>query len=767
MPRQIQGSQYDFSFGEVDTDLKRNDGHPARKGGLRQMSNARIHNSGVISNRPGRRALYPITNNGVRTERFTISAGNVFDIQFAAGRLKIIDNTGTTVGNFTLQGNGAALPWASAADIQSIIYTIFNLTITICFGNAMRPQVISWNGVSTWSVADYTELVIGNQKRTPFYRISPQGITLLPGAQTGSGVSLVASAPLFVAGHVGTYMRFVGRQMLITAVASSTNATVTIEEALPGSQAIGFVVDPRTVFSIGDVVLGSVSGSKGIVTDISGTGMTVQLLSQSASSTTFNRFGQPITQAFVATDTVVGPAGSLPANGPATIAVPKAVTIWDDEVMNNFRGYPASCFTDQFRVGFTNFPSVPGGIAWSSVNTPTDLYANDASSPDNAIFEIAPAKVQVYFVVPGPESNEFVFCDRGVYYIPISPTNPLKPGSVQFLLLSSDGAAQVQPRRAQEAILYVNAGRNSMMAVIATGTFLRPFHTKNLGDFHFHLFNNIQAIAAPSADGTFNERYAYVLNGDGSIAVGKYEAGSLQGNQPVIGWGPWSGAGIVSWIGAYQADVIFTSSYFGAGVVEILDDTQYLDCALAVNAAPAAFTPPGGKGPLWFIPGQSVFLMDQVTRPMGVYQVDANGFIVPQNNGGEDLTRAALVAGQPWSGMAEPFAPDAPSGADQRQRMEMRQFSKFAAYVLHSTGMRFVTLFSAKQTPTSPALGTIMQERRVPAYDIGNDATLPPFQRETVESYVPVGSSYDPRAAIIWDNPGPLMILEIAMELSS
>ena len=37
MPRQIQGSQNDFSAGEIDAALKRNDTHPARKTGLRQM----------------------------------------------------------------------------------------------------------------------------------------------------------------------------------------------------------------------------------------------------------------------------------------------------------------------------------------------------------------------------------------------------------------------------------------------------------------------------------------------------------------------------------------------------------------------------------------------------------------------------------------------------------------------------------------------------------------------------------------------------------
>jgi hypothetical protein len=51
----------------------------------------------------------------------------------------------------------------------------------------------------------------------------------------------------------------------------------------------------------------------------------------------------------------------------------------------------------------------------------------------------------------------------------------------------------VQPRLSQEAILYANAGQNSVMAIIATGAYLRPFNTKNLSDFHSHLFKSIQA----------------------------------------------------------------------------------------------------------------------------------------------------------------------------------------------------------------------------------------------------------------------------------
>jgi len=285
-----------------------------------------------------------------------------------------------------------------------------------------------------------------------------------------------------------------------------------------------------------------------------------------------------------------------------------------------------------------------------------------------------------------------------------------------------------------------------------------------LSEFHAHLFNGIQCIAAPSADGSFNERYAYVLNGDGSIAVGKYTPESLPGNAPVIGWGPWSGGAVVSWIAAYAADVLFTSSYFGTGIVEILDDAQYLDAALPVNNLPAAFTPPAGKGPLWFIASQSVTLIDQSTRMMGTYQIDPNGFIIPQFNGGENLAIASLVAGQPWTMITEPFCPDAQPGNDVGQRMFKRRVARFAVYVIHSTGFLMARLFSGPLTRTSPSLGTTMNRHRVTAWNQDDDATKPPPLREEAQRWRPLGRAFDPRVAIIKDVPGPLLISEIGLE---
>lgn len=788
MARQIQGSQHDFSFGEVDPELKRFDEHPARKAGLRQMSNARILNSNGVSNRPGKSALFQNANNCTRTEKFTISAGNDFTIGFAAARLEIRNTAGAIVGAFVLQGGGAGLPW-SAVNTDQIVWCLSqsDKSLTITFPG-MRPQVVSWDGVSTWSIADYTELVLNGQKRTIFSRISPQGITLLPGARTGAGVSLVASQPLFVtgpAGHINTRMRFVGRQMLITAVANSTNATVTIMEALPGHQNLPTATDPRLIFSIGDVITGATSNSKGLITAISVGSIDVQLLSNNATVNNapvsqqgppaFRILGQTIVQdnqsqtqtfAFIQNETVVGPGGSIVVTTVSAIDNPTiGVPVWDEEVMNSLRGFPTSCFADQYRQGFCGFPAVPGGIAWSAINAPTDLYVG--SNPSEAMFERVPGKNQVYHVIAGPESSEFVFCDNKSFYIKIDASNPLKPGSVSFQLLSSDGCSRVQPRVSQELILYVNAGGRSVMAILASGAYYRPFNTRNLCEFHTHLFNNIKEIAVPTADGDTADRYVYIMNGDNTLVVGRYDFSDVSNAGVVkVGWGPWSGDGSLQWVAAWNADVIFTSFHQGVAVCEQLDESRHMDFCLDVNNLPAAFTPSPGQGPLALFAGKTVTLMDQVTRVLGDYQVDNDGNIVPQNNGGENLLAASLVAGFAWTMQVEPFAPNAQSGADVGQRMKKRTIAEMAAYVMNSTGFIMANLFSGRKTPTSPAAGTVVTQRIVPSYNVDDVVTDPPPLRETVESFNPSGDSYDPRAAIIKINPGPLLIAEIGMEIS-
>lgn len=753
----VVSPQTDFSAGELDPTNKRASDHPSVKAGLRQASNFRILDSRAMSNRSGRLALFLESG---RVDKITMSPGNTFYLCFAAATLRVRDSAGAVV--FTSAGK----PW-SVSTAKNVRWAVYQNVVYITFPG-MQPLELTWDGVSTWSVANYAETVtIGNQKRTFFYRISPKSVTMQPAARTGNGVAVTFSAGMnLVAGHVGTRMRFIGRQIQIASVLTSTTGTIDIKEPLIGSQVLTFTVDPTLSFSLGEEVKGTVTNSIGIITQMNSGAktMTVQLLNEAISGDPkkAGAFG------FTTADTVVGAASGLVPTNASVIGNPEPVSIWDDEVMNSFRGWPASCFVDQNRLGFCNFPPVPSAIGWSWIGLPNDLYLD--AIPNAAIFELAPEKAQVFAVAPGAESSEFVFTDKGVWYILINATNPLIPGSVGFQRVCRDGCANVQPQPVAELLLFLSAGLTTVFAIVAVGATQRPYQAIDLSEWHNHLFDSPIAIAAPTTDSTFPESYFYVLNADGTVAVAKYSTENGQIKGPV-GWVPHSGGGTIAWVSALGSEVDFVTTYAPnaitpVSVVERIDDTQYLDAAMFVNAAPAAFAPPPTKGPLWWLPLGSVDLIDTETRMMGTYQIDADGFIVPQGAGGEDLTSVALVAGQAWTATLEPFIPPVSGGQDVGQRTKKRRVIRHEVFVRRSTGFVMARLFSGPLTPTSPALGTIMNEVRFPAWNQGDIVTNPPPLREQAYRVRPLGRSDDPRVAIIKDTPGPLEVLESTVEVT-
>ena len=172
MPQgQLVTAQRDFSAGQITADVKRNEDDKVFKVGLRRGVNVRLLAAGGVENRFGRTARY---FDGPRVEEILMGPGQVFDLCFGVGQVQIRQN-GAVV--FTATG----LPW-TAANFNLIVYSIFRTQIIICFPG-MQPRVISWTeNTTTFAIALYVVQMIGNTKRTPFYRISPPGITLLPSA---------------------------------------------------------------------------------------------------------------------------------------------------------------------------------------------------------------------------------------------------------------------------------------------------------------------------------------------------------------------------------------------------------------------------------------------------------------------------------------------------------------------------------------------------------------------------------------------------------
>lgn len=552
--------QRDFSGGEIVEHGKRRDDVEIVRAGARQMRNWRIRNSGAAEQRPGKRLLFK--TDGKRVDEVRFGSLGTFYFEWTPGTLKIRDTT------FAIVAAVAGLPWTNA-NMASIVFDRAGYDIVICFPG-MRPKIARWSPptTSSWTFLDFSfRITAGGQRRTPFYRMAGTlGITLTPSATTGS-VTVTASAAVFTAAHVGARIRYIGRQLTITAYTSATQVTATVNETLNGSVSLG--IGSSTGFSVGDVVVGGVSGARGEVALINtGTNIYVTYFLGSAS--------------FRINEFVIGPGANSEISAVVTIT-PRASVVWDEEVMNDYRGWPNSVFADRTRIGFCDIPGVPSGVAWSAINGYDDFNVGTLAS--DGIFETAPANARVYHVAGG--ADEFVFTDAGVFYIPISESNPLAPGSIAFREITTDAAASVRPIKTAEGVAYVNEGQSRIAAVVATGQASQPWYSRDTSEWHSHLFSGTFSLASINGNSDLAERYVFGANSDGSLAVGRANTGKQW-----VGWVPWDSSGDVAWVSGSGSNLIATVTYTIGGVpvafCEMLDVDAYLDAQVAVNSVPTA-----------------------------------------------------------------------------------------------------------------------------------------------------------------------------------
>lgn len=763
----ILSAQRDFSAGELDAEMKRRDDLPIYKSGGRQMRDWRILNSGILEQRPGRRALYLQSG---RIDQIQVSPNLTYDLCFGAdGTLAVRDSSGAVVAS-----QPGFYPWR-ANTVRDIVWTKLSIgasqtDVVVCFPG-LHPIVVGFDGTN-WSFNLFAfALDSGGNALPPFFRVAAPGATMQPNATLAAGVAgtIAFSADVLVTGgaHDGTIFRFAGRRMRIDSVTDHRNANVTALDALLRTQELTLAAPDGAVdsgisgYSLGQVVQGTLSSAEGEVVGINiGTNKIAVQITNYASGFLASAAGPP-----AITELVIGPNARSKVTAVADIAPLPAVS-WDEQMVSNARGWPQSCATDDSRLIFCDLPGTPSAVAWSRTGSPYDFTVG--ANATDAIVELIAGKPRVYHVAPW--LDELIFTNLGIYFVPINTTNPLRPGSVQFKFISPEVSSSVKPLFTSDGYLYVNEGRNAVKAIVPDGSSFstRPYSVNDITQYHRHLFEaGPIALALSTGDGDKPERYVYVVNADGSVVVGKYETAKQW-----VGWLPWPApiGGAVGWVSALHSAVRFVSVYpvqgvtDGVAVGEILDSTEYLDGAILINSPPAGMTTPG-KGPFYWIRLGQVDLMDGV-HPLGTHAIDANGNIVPAYQG-EDLSSATITGGLAFEPFFEPYIPGGQPGQDQNQRTIRRNLGRIAVSVKNSTGLVLASLYSGPDGPNLPAQGTIQKIRRIPPWNQGDNQALAPTLRETTYRQRFSGRAFDQRVAAYKDKPGPLQIIEFAAEASA
>lgn len=754
MAQRFLTTQTDFSGGQIDEDAKRRDDNKAAKTGARLMSNWRQRNVGTLGVRPGRNAI--ALTSGPRDERFRMNPAQELIIIFSNGALAITD----TAGNVIASNSSAAYLWTNAT-VSQINWCAAPDRLVFCFPG-MQPQVALYDaGSGTWSFAAFTFQFIDTASQEPFYRRTALGATMTPSAQTGS-ITLTCSRPYFTNAMIGNILSILGCQVTITAVGSVTpitTATVLVTNILPDWVAMSFAASSPNIFFPNQLAQGVVSKNIYEVGTISNTGATYHpgfwngvywvngwwTGGTGISGLIATMVSAVHIAASTANEAIVTPYGALTTTGIAVSATAQPTINWQEEVMSPYTGWPMACFFDKERLGFCDFPLLPEAVLWSS----TGIYDNfwvDASAtmsnpaagalPNSAILEFISNKPHVRNVA-GWNGDEFVFTDSGIYSIPlVSTAGGLQGGTVSFNFISDASCSALKPAVTRDALLFTSASNDRVSAIIRTGNYTTPYVEQDLTLYHSQLLNRPIAIAVGKGDDGFPERYVYILNSDGSVVVGR-----MQEDRSFIGWMPWTGAGLVSWVSQGYLGVLFTTLYGTQYVLEFENPGYYLDQTVLVNRPPAKMLS-GGNGAFIAFANGTVRVMDGAID-YGTRSVDATGHLIKLP--GDNFSSATLVAGQAFTSTLSPFVPEAPPGQAMGQRQRLRRISRAAVQVYNSNGFTF-------------------GGRTIPPNNFGEDPTAQPVLRETTYRTRLLGRSFDPQIVLLKDNPGPLTVVEFTIE---
>jgi hypothetical protein len=709
MPKQIIRHR-DFIAGQVDIDAIRRDDSEIQRAGCRAMLNMRPLGTGPARQRPGRRALFRAEG---RTETIRIGVSGQYRLNFLDDRIRIYSEDGALLASDT------GYPWNDKIGFSKIRFVVAGNSVIVTYAGR-RPRIVTRDEDGNWSFDNFDfDRDLAQRRLMPFYRYAERGITMRPDRRKGTA-EVVFSEPVLTDAHVGVVFRYAENQMVLREKVTPTRGWFDIIDTLP--KTLRLTVNSADGFAVGEVVAGDQSSAKGFIIEVDGNDIFVTLTSDYASG-------------FQVNEKVIGPNATAKISA-ANDSQFRESTFWDEALMSDARGWPAGVSFGFNRLFFFDMQGATDAWSASRIEVPGDF--NVGTEADEGFTELVPGRGRVLAVVPGPDI--FVLTDRKSYYVPVSEANPLKPGSAAFREIGRDGCAEIQPIETSDGVVYVNAGLTRIMAIVGTGQTARPYILQDLTQYHTRVLNRPLCVAATTGDGTIPERYIYVVNQDGTMAVARVDV-----DRKIVGWQPWTGVGSVTWASADGTEVLLTTDYGGKNVVEAIDDTFFLDMGIAYNAAPVGLEPPPGDGPLWFAAGETVAIMRGL-RDLGDRVVDPDGFLTPLLD--DDFTGDDLIVGFPWECRVTPFVPVAGEGNSVRQGMRRRRVPRAAVTVVDSvTNFTFMGKF-------------------IGPYRWQDDQTQDPPRRTETHRFVSLGRDFDPEIPLVKTRPGPLTIAEITLEVS-
>jgi hypothetical protein len=215
-----------FTAGEIDVDLTGRGDLTLYANGAGRLRNVVVNPTGGVRRRPGLRHVATARGAG-RLISFEFNTEQTYLLALSDRRLDIYAD-GVPVA-------GLETPW-TAAQIAQVNWTQSADTLLVLHPE-VPPRRITRTGAATWTITEWAFFQEENGViQVPTHKFAADEVTLAASGTSGT-VTLTASAPVFLAGHVNLRFRIGGKQVRITGVSSPTQATAEVKESLTSAAA--------------------------------------------------------------------------------------------------------------------------------------------------------------------------------------------------------------------------------------------------------------------------------------------------------------------------------------------------------------------------------------------------------------------------------------------------------------------------------------------------------------------------------------------------
>lgn len=461
--------------------------------GAKRMRNARAIDSGSFERRPGTEWIATFDEDGILVP-FNFSPDQTYELHFYDGAMDAYLEDGTAAGGVT------SAPWTTAMLPELRWHREGD--VLFVFHRDMSSKMVRRTGAATWALEDYDfSSGIGNSIDQPYFKLAANDTTLQPSALTGS-VTLTTSSDFFVSGHIGSRVRYLDREIEITAVTNGTTATGTVRQTLPPTQTI--TVASSAVFQVGQAVEGSSDSRKGRITAIpSGTTVTVVVTTGTSS--------------FAASGNLIGPDGLSAISGVSN-TTPAAIKDWDEQMCNDVNGYFGSITIHRNRLVLSDHKSLPDALCLSRTGDFFNFSLGTGAATDSIFEFIGDGSVSRVGDMVSAETL-LIYTNAGTFYVPERTDPPFTPTAFSIRQIDSVQCGPVRAVKFERYIFIPDASGKRLYQTFPTGDDAGPWASKNVSLLSPHLIRNPVAAAQAEIFLDYAERYSFVVNSDGTLAV--------------------------------------------------------------------------------------------------------------------------------------------------------------------------------------------------------------------------------------------------------